>query len=308
MSWYRLVIAFELKSPMHVGFLPNQSGTVTSRTRCYVPGKNLWGAVVSSMTPCLFSNPDAGAFNRIGDVVRSDVAFSYFYFADEEEIFTPHYQEQKGMMLGSLTEQEFRSRHIAAYVSTKLDKSGGAEFGSLHEIEFIRDKVNSGYAAAQRLLLAGVVWFKQGAVIEGKDLCEDGETITVEGRDIFSRLTIGGERNYGFGLVERTTIPNNLHTKLSELWSQPDPYMPQLLNGDALLSHVPYKPEVNFKGDVELIAGREYPNDLKASAYQQAGVKIEIGKNYWLSPGTYVAPESCGEVVLDSWGRLDWFA
>jgi hypothetical protein len=94
--WIRVPVCFELLSPMHIGFLPNAAGTVVAATRPYVPGKNLWGAVTSSLTERMYKFPRSDNFVSVGTELRKSVVFSYFYLSDGERIFVPSYDCREG--------------------------------------------------------------------------------------------------------------------------------------------------------------------------------------------------------------------
>lgn len=253
MTWQRLPLCFELLSPLHIGFLPNQPGTVVARTRCYVPGKNLWGAVTASITPRLHPHPTAGNYREVGELIREQIVFSYFYLSDGVQLFTPDYTEN-GLVWGNLTDRAFRARFIGSRVSTAIGKAGGAEDASLHEIEFVRHRIGSPGASSQKVLLMGVVWVREDASIDHQmphleDVLREGD------------LVLGGERNYGFGRLRLLLCEEAPTINLSGRWpGDPDAAM-RVVVGRPLPCHAPYRRDQSFRGDVEIVAGREYPHD-----------------------------------------------
>lgn len=308
MTWQQLPLAFELQSPLHIGFLPNQPGTVIARTRCYVPGKNLWGAVVANLTPRLLPNLSPAEFRKVGDALRSVIRFSYLYPCCGEKVLAPSYAEGE-LMWGEMTDREFRTRYVGSYVSTSIGEAGGAAYGTLHEIEFLRDKTRNDKGDTTPVTLAGTVWIKEGAKLDGKQLEVNAETVLMDGDDILRVLTIGGERNYGFGLIHRISVSETLRSNICQLWPDKDPDAVQLLNDNFLLGHLPYEPSYLFKGDVEILGGREYPGNGGIPAFQKAGAHINIEGGYWFTPGTRLYVDSSGlSISVDEWGRGRWVA
>ncbi len=305
MIWQRLVIAFELLSPLHIGFLPNRPGTVVSRTRCYVPGKNIWGAAVSAITPRLYhENLTGQAFRQVGSDIYDGIVFSYFYLSDGENIFTPEYSDG-GLTWGGKSDRDFRSQFFGAYVSTELIKdSGKAAQGTLHEIEFIRNRTGKPSSQSQPVILVGTIWIRENTVLADKDLDIRDGSVFVNGQDIFDELVIGGERNYGFGRVRRVLAVNaTLDSKIKELWPQDNPQTEIPLTKRPLLAHFRYQPDIPFKGDIEILAGREYQAE-GATAFVGAGVHISQN-GYYFTPGTRL---DIGDKLIlgsiDSWGRF----
>ncbi len=297
MTWQRLPLCFDLLSPLHIGFLPNQPGTVVARTRCYVPGKNLWGAVTASITPRLHPHPTAGNYRDVGKSIRKQIVFSYFYLSDGTQLFTPDYTEN-GLVWGNLTDRAFRARFIGSRVSTAIGEAGGAEDASLHEIEFVRHRIGSPGASSQKVLLMGVAWVRQDACIT------DHAHRRMDVLDYLSKLdlVVGGERNYGFGRLRLLPGEEAFKINMSDRWPE-DTEVAIPVDGP-LLGHAPYRPDQAFRGEIEIVAGREYRSDSAGAEFQGPGVQI-TNAGYYFVPGTHL---SGGELLarLDPWGRLTW--
>lgn len=303
MTWQRLPLCFELLSPLHIGFLPNRPGTVVASTRCYVPGKNLWGAVTASVTPWLYPNPTGADFREVGESVREQITFSYFYLSDGNQLFTPDYATN-GLTWGNLSDRVFRARFVCSQVSTKIGEAGGAEDASLHEIEFVRHRIGSPGRLNQPVLLMGFVWIRQGATLaQGALELRDG-SVFLNDTDIFREIVLGGERNYGFGRLRRTSVPDQLRATLSGLW-------PEKLEAEAtihgerpLLAHTPYRQDQIFRGEIEIVAGREYRRSKQSTSFRDPGEEI-VNAGLFFVPGTRLA-DNAGQLRMDSWGRLMW--
>lgn len=300
-TWRRLPICFEGLSPIHIGFLPKGRGTVVAPTRPYVPGKNLWGAITASLVPRLYDAPKPVDFAAVGGDVRQCLGFSYFYLSDGERVFTPSY-ESGSLRWAGLPDSELRAAFLDSRLSTQISETGAAEDGGLHEIEFIRHRIGSPVAGAGKVSLCGVAWVKVDGAIAGKSLLvEDGRLRLVDGKgriDLLDGLTVGGERNYGFGRIRFSHLSNHLKQKLEQMWrSEPD--TPFILNRP-LLGHAEYRQDAPFKGQVEIIASREYPIGRNRS-YEAPGAVIAT-RGHYFAPGTYLSAEC--QATYDRFGQL----
>lgn len=303
MSWSRLPLCFELLSPLHIGFLPNRPGTVVAQTRCYVPGKNLWGAVTANVTKEVFPTPNAGNFREVGQSIREQIVFSYFYLSDGKRVFTPDYSEN-GLQWGELPDRSFRAQFIGSQISTAIAERGGAEDATLHEIEFIRHGIGIFEGRHRQVLLIGYAWINEKAgIAEHAVELRDGSAF-LNGADIFQHLVVGGERNYGFGRLCRINMPADCLTILMNLWPD-DPNAEIILQEDTcVLSHAPYRNDLMFKGEIEIIAGRGYPRERAGAPYQGAGLEISSA-GYFFAPGTHISANE-QPMCIDSFGRLVW--
>lgn len=303
MKWKRLPLCYELQSPLHIGFLPNQVSTLSAPTRLYVPGKNLWGAATAGLTTRLYDAVTPAHFQEIGDALRDCTTFSYFYLSDGKDVFIPRYPD-RGLMWGELSDRKFSSYFVGSRISTAIEKEkGNAKDQSLHEIEYVHHRVRLHGSSLRKVLLIGVVWFQEDAVIAGQHLELKDDTIMLGHLDILKDLTLGGEKNYGFGRVRRVACPDHLIAKVAEVWS----FYPEteIALGDDeifLISHMPYHPDYTFFGNIEIIAGREYPRDSDKHTYVNPGQAI-ANAGYYFVPGTRIKGKDI-RVTLDCWGRL----
>lgn len=303
MTYQRVCLCFELLSPVYIGYLPNRPGTVTARTRCYVPGKNLWAASTAGVTRYLHPSPDARKFEEVGETIRARIVFSYFYLSDGREMFTPDYRPE-GLFWGNLGDRDFRFRFTASQLSTAIGRDGAARDRTLHEIEFIHDLSGSPGTPPERVLLAGNVWLRENESKGDTALTIQHGSLFLRGRDIFGEIFIGGEQNYGFGHLRRIAVPTPCEKRLRELWPEspqaPVPTFPER----GVLGHVPYLQDQLFRGDIEIVSGREYPRDGGAAAFQQPGGKV-VDAAFFFAPGTRLTGFS-DPLRMDCWGRLTW--
>jgi hypothetical protein len=300
-TWLRFPLCFEALSPIHVGFLPKSRGTVVAPTRAYIPGKNFWGAITASLVPRLYDAPTPADFTAIGDDVRKCLGFSYFYLSDGHRIFTPSY-ESGGLEWAGLPDAEFRSAILDSRLSTEISETGAAEDGGLHEIEFIRHRIGSPAVGSGSVFLCGVAWLHADGALASKSLTVEGGRLRLlageRGLDLLEGLIVGGERNYGFGRIRFSHLPDHLKQKLEQMWP-PEPDTPFILNRP-LLGHAEYRLDVPFRGQVEIIASREYPTG-RNRAYEGPGAQVST-RGHYFAPGTYLSTKC--QATYDRFGQL----
>ena len=307
--WQHVPLCFELLSPVHIGFLPNVAGTAVAPSRFYVPGKNVWGAVTASLTPRLFDRPGPAVFAVVGDSLKRGVRFSYFYLSDGAKVYSPSFRDGD-LTWSGLSDSEFRTVFAGSRLSTQLGTDGTAEDGGLHEIEYIRHRIGPPESGVRLAYLCGVLWFNGSCEIAGRSIIVSGGDLFLYARDrnepeihLLEGLVVGGERNYGFGRIRTTAMPDSTRLKLEEWWPA-DPEMAWPIRRP-LLSHMRYDPSVSFRGDLEIIASREYPAHSQHS-YVAPGRAIVNG-GYYFAPGTWL-PEGQHRASLDQFGQLSLVA
>ena len=298
--WKKVDIVFKLKSPLHIGYVPFK-GSVVSPTRYYVLGRNLWGAITKRVTEYLCEKPKADDYKKIGRQVMENFIFSYFYLYDGRTIYFPRYTDE-GLKYGNnkeeITKSEFERRFIGSLISTAIDSNGTAKDESLHEIEFINIRFKDENGDLKDVKIAGCVWIKEDAKIEDKKVIINGEGIFIENFNIIRELILGGESKYGFGHVlldpiTRVDSPNLAPFK----WKNPEKI--EIKSNEPIVTHLKYGKNINFKGDIELLAGRGYfdpKNPVKAS--DNPG-KVILKPEYYLSPGTKILHNQYVKILYD---------
>ncbi|MFQ6056932.1 MAG: RAMP superfamily CRISPR-associated protein, partial [Methanosarcinales archaeon] len=208
MSWNCFELKFQAKSPIYIGY-GTQLGIV-NRTRYYLLGKTIWGAVTAILSRNIMERYNAKIYEKVGECVKNNLIFSYFYPMRNKKVLYPNYTDE-GLKYGDLTSRDFEKKFISSYVSTAIDKlTKTAEEGSLHEFEFISPKVNKEEVCFNGYLFANL-FVKKGIIQKfgNKYLKILDEGIFIEGNnqntslfDLVKNIQIGGERNYGFGWLE----------------------------------------------------------------------------------------------------------
>lgn len=302
--WKRLDVTFTLKSPLHIGYLPSK-GSVISRTRYYVPGKNLWGAVTKRATEALFDEPAAKDYFGMGKQIKENFRFGYFYVYDEQNIYIPKFTD-KGLKYGEMDGVdviEFEHKFIGSRVLTAIDgATRTARYESLHEIEFINNKYINLRNNIRNTKIIGCMWCRKECELPSIDgettvTAEDGG-LYVDGCNLIEELTLGGEQNYGFGSVKLEST-NKINFPIEcELGAD----IKVFIKKDTPISfHLEYSSSIPFYGEVELMAGRGYFNvdhNDKNKEIEQTGNQYKIAPGevisepcYYFSPGTVLKNE-----------------
>jgi hypothetical protein len=194
MGWTAHKIVLRLRSPLHIG--AGKMGNL-QRTRPYVAGRNLWGALTARLTRDGDSQgkPAPEEYEAMGGRVHDELAFTYFFPTTDSEGDQPLFpcldaQGNRGYGWdGSgaplLDESAFRYHFLSTYASTALTypQQSAAE-GTLHEVEcIVPHTLDNGVP----VYLAGYVFAQDGAP---------------DWKSALKRLQLGGERGYGWGRVE----------------------------------------------------------------------------------------------------------
>lgn len=255
-------LQFEAQSPIHIGY--KKIGTLKT-TRYYIPGKAMWGALTAHITRSLYENPFANHnnyYNDVGKFIKTSIKTTYFFPKVNDTTYYPHYTED-GLRYGGLSKSEFERDFIYSRVGTAIDTTGTAEDRSLHETEYIRDTVTDdikrvhwvGYCIVEEKEAHGL----KITELNDKDfyIGTESDERKISFTDCILTLTVGGERNYGFG---------KLHFKCMK---KSDNIFGFKISGDNNLisriglGHVKYEQDkdIEYCGDLEPVVGRDWSSN-----------------------------------------------
>lgn len=279
MSWQCYELKFKAKSPIYIAYGAKLG--IVNRTRYYIPGRTMWGAVTAILSRGIMGSYDSEIYRKIGEFVKNKLVFSYFY-VKSGDILYPNYTEE-GLKFGDMNKEKFEKDFISSYVSTAIDKtSRTAEEGSLHEFELISPVEFVGYLFTDLKENHGNT--KYGVPIFVKEISDEKIKVEIEGKDIeifeaIKKIQVGGERIYGFGKLEliREEIGqrNRLFGEYDLILDENRPR----IKADIALSHVRgFEKLRNIKGDMEPLVWREWGKN-------GAGQDIKFG-NVALVPGS----------------------
>jgi len=226
MAWkgYRLV--YRLLSSLHIGH--HIIGNV-QRSRHYVPGRNMWGAVTARWARALARDGEPD-YKGVGQQVREQVIFSYFYpTLTPDDVSLPPYDAR--------WERQF----ISSSVSTAIEPGSLSAAGeSLHEVEFIQPRVR--VENVKPVYLVGYLY--------------TGEKQVDNLLELIQELQIGGERGYGFGRLQQcgcSPAGDIFGYLVDTAGERPAFTIPQ---GQPLPAHTRVE-GVPARGEIEPLVGRE---------------------------------------------------
>jgi hypothetical protein len=282
MVWRAYKIVLRLHSPLHIG--RGKVGNL-QRTRPYVAGRNLWGALTARLTRDGHpqGTPDPKAYAEMGERVHAELAFTYLYPTTSKE----------GAVERWPWDNDFRYRFLSTYAGTALNyATTSAEEASLHEVECIvpytRDEGKPVY-------LSGYLF--------------QHEDSDLDWQDALDRMQIGGERGYGWGDVRKEEISklgsgsvllfdmNHIaHLDASKVRVELAADQPVLAHALAVDFNNDHRAiSVGIQGSVEPLVGRETTPD------NRFGVRLSAARICY-APGARI--KHAGEAVMGPYGVL----
>lgn len=263
MTWTLYRLTFRLLAPLHIGWF--KQGNV-QRTRPYVTGKSLWGA----LTARLARDSAIRDYAEFGKQVGDQLAFSYFFPSTEPDQVTLWPWDNP---------REFAWRYLGTYASTALDPSRNAALdGSLHETECITPYTRDGESV-----------YLLGFVFERAD-CE------LNWRTALSRLQIGGERTRGWGRIQPYGEPQPTNSFWSGWTIDCSDERPALRPSEQharCCAHLAFADDLIAIGEIEPLVGRE------TEGAHQHGTKLVWHGLYW-QPGAKLIAEK--KLQIDKYG------
>lgn len=234
MPWQSYEVIFRLQTPVHIGW-----GEVSNllRTRLYVTGRVLWGALTMRLTRDMIALPTAHDYQHIGKEVHQSLAVTYFY---------PAIANDEGYQIAWPWEDSanFRYRFLSSYASTALSyPQQSAATGMLHEVECI---VPHTIDCGKAVFLIGYIFVADICTLPWQVACQ--------------RLQIGGERGYGWGdlkLIRCCKSDAPLFDGQAVFDGSNERPALQLMAGQSLLAHM-HASGAQVDGVLEPVVGREW--------------------------------------------------
>jgi len=283
MTWKMYQVVLRLRSPMHIGC--GAVGNV-QRTRPYVTGRVLWGALTMRLTRDKAQGrgpaTDSREYREVGDQVHRSLAFTYFYPAlksgNDYRVAWPW--DDKNV---------FRRRFLSSYQGTALSypQQSAAE-GMLHEVEFVSPHTLD---TGRQVFLMGYIFEREATHLAWQSALE--------------RLQMGGERGYGWGDVEPVEIcesANELFAGLAIFRGDDETPIICLPADGRLLAHT-LAEDLPAAGDVEPLVGREWRSDNSRRRYVGQHVVFD---DMCFTPGSVILqPLDFAVEKLGVWRWLD---
>jgi len=266
MTWTAYRMVFKLKSPMHIGC--GKVGNV-QRTHSYVTGRVFWGALTLRLTRDATSGSatDSNQYKEFADQVNSHLAFTYFYPA----IAKPKTNHSEGYEIAFpwQNESQFRRRFLSSYASTALVyPQQAADEGLLHEVEFLSPRTLD---EGKQVYLIGYVFEKEDCTLKWRKACKC--------------LQMGGERGYGWGMVEPVSEPVESQDLFDGQVAFNGSRDKPIIQAERLLAHAS-STGITATGEIEPLVGREWRSHNSTNRY--AGQHVERFGDICWTPGSVV--------------------
>ncbi len=300
MAWNCYITIFKAEAPVHIGY--KQVG-ILKTTRYYITGRAMWGAITANLTRALFNYPKAEDYRDIGDFVRENIRTTYFYPAirknemedpenwnkyetDNYLVFLPKYT-QEGIKFGEKIKEEFEQSFVGSFVSTALDSgTKTAEEGSLHEFEFIKNKVKIGNKTVDTYWV-GYLFVKEKAENKKVEIekCKEEDVIIkrvnnnkrVELRNVLSLIHVGGEKNYGLGKLKLIAMQKTNGKVFGKFDFELSNKYPIIKNLNVLVAHAILNKIRLELGEIEPLVGLEWSGKGAGQSVSTAVICITPG-------------------------------
>ena len=210
-----LHLKYRIQTGIHAGAL--KMGFV-DKTGYYIMPQVFMGAMINRMTRIFYSCPEPRDFSAVGDFVYQHIKFTPFYVNDGTETYCPDDLTPGGKRKWGLNEatqigsDEFEHRFIRSYTGTSVAYDvRSARKHTLHETEYIASRDRNGKALfleGYAILFPGEHQVSNGSTQRTFVLSKDLSCSVTQGEDsghLFNKLgaslQVGGDRNYGMGLI-----------------------------------------------------------------------------------------------------------
>lgn len=258
MGWAAFSLTYRAITPLHLGCHP--LGFIT-RTRYYVPGWTLWGAITAQLTRACFPRAAGRNYEEVGQFVADNMPTSYAYIQVEGKLTCPKFENGQ-LRYGKLSPAEFEARFVTSLGQTAIaPESLTALTRSLHETEVLAayDLVTGEPVRWKFILYTRHPWKTQNSTL--RELAPEDILTAIE------RLTLGGDRRYGLGLLRREGEPKPLKKVEGGEW--PTPFACDSADRRVLQAHVPVADLSGYKvrGRIEPIPWRWWENSPGRDAW-----------------------------------------
>lgn len=282
---------------------------IIDKTRYYIPSKNFWGAFTAVLSKKIMKGYNASIYEKIGEILKANTVFSYFYPMNGNQTLLPIYTEdgfkyremQNG---GTISQSEFERKFISSYTATAIDgTTGTAENESLHEVEFIlHNTCFFGYLFLSENFSERFADFfdeeaKDKITIKDIDFSEEGL------KSLLSDIWVGGERNYGYGQIKlhslnpskSSVIYNEFDAGLTENVLKIKPESKEF----NVFAHTYFSKEsLTLKrslGAIEPLVGREWNTDGTG--------RTVTASNVCFIPGSKLSMNRIPNILIEDYGK-----
>lgn len=258
MGWAAFSLTYRAITPLHLGCHP--LGFIR-RTRYYVPGWTLWGAITAQLTRFCYPKASGSTYEEVGQFVADNLPTSYAYILVNGKLASPRFRKGR-LFYGDLLMAEFEAQFVASLGQTAIAPESLTAFTrSLHETEVLTayNLVSGEPVRWQFVIYMRRPW--KAKVQRLKGLTPDDVLQALE------RLVLGGDRRYGLGLLRREGEPKPLKKVEGGEW--PTPFACNSADRRILQAHVPVADLSGYKvrGRIEPIPWRWWENSPGRDAW-----------------------------------------
>jgi hypothetical protein len=219
MTWRWYELRYLALTPLHIGY---HTFGLVQRTRTYIPGRALWGALVNCLALARSSSPAPPDYQKAAAWIEQHVRFTYFFPQLEGNTLLPWFNlSTPGLGFGYrggaspthvMSAAEFEKCFIQVHGQTAVSpEANTATEGSLHETEFMACEVFSPWSRrVHRVVYQGYLGIENNAALALPELWS-----------AWSALSVGGDRSSGSGRL-RLAPPPRLLTSGETFFSLPD--------------------------------------------------------------------------------------
>jgi len=263
MGWQVYEIVFDIVSPICVG--DKYIGSLR-KCRPYVPASAMWGAITASLTRQLWERDELkdydvkAKYRYVGkEILEKCLICGYFFILYENNILYPQYIAEHGLTYGkdNMSELEFESKFLTSMTVTGIDASTlGADEKTLHEVEFIRNRVMD-ENVPKPLKLIGAIYLDDKS-LQWLEISESTSPLC----RALKNISIGGGLRNGFGRLQLSnngSIEKKENHTIFDLWKLKENLTLEPIETSVppILSHLALDKNetINICGDVESLTG-----------------------------------------------------
>jgi len=294
MGWQAITLTYRARAPLLLG--DHKLGFI-QRTRYYIPGWTLWGALTATLTRACFPQADGARYEAVGAWVEQNLLTSYAYLLVGDELAAPRFQDG-GWYYGPLPAAQFEARFVTSLGQTAIAPGSlTAETNTLHETEALSAyDLATGQPAQWRFTL----YRRVGEPASQREGATLAALPPAELLAALRTLTVGADRSAGLGRLEQEPA-GAWEDVAGDAWPVPLDWEPA--PGERVLrAHVRVDtlPGDQVRGRVEAIPWRRWQNTPDADGLSWGpGQQQSVARCY--IPGDEVTGD--WQPVIGPYGR-----
>lgn len=287
MSYTCFQLKFKSESPIHIG---NKKLGFIQQTKRFIPGTTIWGAITSNITRKFIDmgveySPEI--YSEFGKCVEESVKSTYFYPTRNNDVLIPKFSND-GLKYGEMKKNEFDSTFVKSFVSTATTSdSGAAKDESLHETEYILNKISSMNGFIQ-VYWVGYLFIKDyesdkislNTHEDLKEIKVKFENHSIKIIDALKQLIIGGDSRYGFGRLKLKEV--NISKEVFGFEITLNSLKFNIEANKSIFAHLKLNDmkNISYIGEIEPLVGRIHSKKGFGRCLNQNGICFSPGTNF----------------------------